>query len=34
MENTSLIIIFSILTFVVPAVCILADNRMWKRKDE
>jgi len=26
-----LYIFFAILTFVVPAVCILADDRMWER---
>ena len=26
-----LIIFFAILTFVVPAVCIFADDRMWER---
>jgi hypothetical protein len=32
MEN--LVIIFSVLTFVLPTVCILADDSMWQRKGE
>lgn len=30
---SALVIIFSVLTFVVPAVFILADDRMWERKN-
>jgi len=29
---SALLIIFTLLTFVVPAACILADDRMWARK--
>jgi len=31
MDN--LVIIFALMTFVLPAVFILADDRMWQRKD-
>jgi len=30
----NLVIIFSVLTFVLPALFITADDRMWKRKGE
>ena len=30
----SFVIIFGIMTFVLPAIFILADDRMWKRKDQ
>jgi hypothetical protein len=30
---TALYVIFGILVFVVPAVCILGDDRMWPRKN-
>jgi hypothetical protein len=29
----TLTIIFVVMTFVIPAVFILADDRMWERKD-
>jgi hypothetical protein len=32
MDN--LVIIFTVMTFVLPAIFILADDRMWKRKDK
>lgn len=32
MDN--LVIIFAVMTFVLPAIFILADDRMWKRKGE
>jgi len=28
----ALFIVFAIVTFVIPAVCILADNAQWDRK--
>jgi len=31
MDN--LVIIFVVMTFVLPALFILADDKMWKRKD-
>ena len=30
---SALVIIFAVLTFVLPAVCILADDKMWERKN-
>lgn len=30
----SLVIIFTLMTFVLPAILILADDKMWKRKGE
>lgn len=27
-----LYLIFAVIVFVIPAVCILGDNRMWERK--
>jgi hypothetical protein len=30
---TSFFIIFGIIAFVVPAVCILGDNGQWNRKE-
>ena len=32
-KMTSLYIIFGIIAFVVPAVCILGDNGQWNRKE-
>jgi hypothetical protein len=30
---TSFFVIFGIIAFVVPAVCILGDNSQWNRKE-
>jgi len=32
MEN--LVIIFAVMTFIIPALCILADDKNWQRKGE
>jgi len=29
---SSLVIIFGIMTFVIPAICVLADDVNWERK--
>jgi len=31
---TDLAIFFAIITFVIPAICILSDNKEWARKNK